>query len=144
MQYCNFPILPWNRFKSVSASSSSDMMNNCFILIYLSQFGESKVWWAPMAVKSKARALCYVVRELMLITLLSNIKYYNKCAIQHTYMEHLVVTAQKYYRVAVLILITLLSNIKYYYWLCNTMVSSNDRQWLTHFICLMSVSIIYW
>ena len=34
------------------------MMNNCFISVYLSQFGEFKVWWAPMASKSKASEHC--------------------------------------------------------------------------------------
>ena len=33
------------------------MMSNCFKLFYLYQFGEFKVWWAPTAFKSKARAL---------------------------------------------------------------------------------------
>ena len=34
------------------------MMNNCFTSVYLSQFGEFRVWWAPMASKSKALEHC--------------------------------------------------------------------------------------
>ena len=34
------------------------MMSNCFISIFISQFGEFNVWFAPTASKSKARALC--------------------------------------------------------------------------------------
>ena len=34
------------------------MMNNCIISVYPSQFGEFKVWWAPMASKSKASEHC--------------------------------------------------------------------------------------
>ena len=64
MQYCDFAILPWKIFKSVSVSSSSDMMNNYFVLLYLSQFEEFKVWWAPMASKSKARALWICVTNV--------------------------------------------------------------------------------
>ena len=33
------------------------MMNKLFILLNLSQFGEFKVWFAPKASKSKARAM---------------------------------------------------------------------------------------
>ena len=39
----------------------SNMMNKLFILVYFSQFGEFKVWWAPMASKSKVRALWHIV-----------------------------------------------------------------------------------
>ena len=35
----------------------SNMMNKWFILFYLSQFGEFKVKWAPMASKSKTRTM---------------------------------------------------------------------------------------
>ena len=41
----------------MSASSCSYMMNNWFILLYLSQFGEFKVWCAPTGSKSNARTL---------------------------------------------------------------------------------------
>ena len=34
-------------------------------MFYLSQFGEFKVWWAPMASKSKARALWYTIDIFM-------------------------------------------------------------------------------
>ena len=50
-------------------------MNNYLILLYLYQFEEFKVWWAPIASKSKARALCSDKLKVMLMPEFTLLKF---------------------------------------------------------------------
>ena len=66
------------------------MMNKCFILFYLSQFGEFNVWWAPTAFKSKARALW-----LSLPVLLKSKKGSYFCLRKHMLLIYILLISRK-------------------------------------------------